>query len=353
MNKKELVDIFVTQNEFKKYILGRTPFGQLAKSRLKEKGVEIEAYIDQFSSEVEFDELPVIHSLVNIPRNSIILNGVVSANPYSAKKQLDKAGVLHIDFFSLIRFGGLNLTIPFWEGFYESYENRKSEYDWLYDKLADDQSRVVLNKLLDFRLNYNLDAMDGFVKNMKEQYYEPFLDLKKSGESFCDIGGFDGNTTIEFIKRCPNYSKIYFFEPEPDILNQAKNALSCFDKIDYYPYAISDKREVLHFTSSDDSSMVSETGEIEVQAEKIDNVVNSPVTFLKMDIEGSEALAIEGAKQTILKYHPRLAICVYHKGADFIDIPKQVLEIRSDYDLYMRHYTEGIIETVMFFMPKK
>lgn len=267
------------------------------------------------------------------------------------KKSLEKAGVPYVDYFSLIKYGGLGLKIPFWEGFYDSYENRKSEYDWLYNKLADDQSRVVLNKLLDFRLNYNLDAMDGFVKNMKEQYYEPFLNLEKDGESFCDIGGFDGNTTLEFVKRCPNYSKVYFFEPEPDILIKAKKALSKYDKIEYYPYAVSDKREILHFTSSDDSSMVSETGEIEVQAEKIDNVVNSPVTFIKMDIEGSEALAIEGAKQTILKYHPRLAICVYHKGADFVDIPKQVLQIRSDYDMYMRHYTEGIIETVMFFMP--
>ena len=71
-----------------------------------------------------------------------------------------------------------------------------------------------------------------------------------------------------------------------------------------------------------------------------------------MDIEGSESLAIQGAKETILKYHPRLAICVYHKGTDYIEIPKRVLEIRDDYDVFLRHYTEGINETVMFFMPQ-
>ena len=71
-----------------------------------------------------------------------------------------------------------------------------------------------------------------------------------------------------------------------------------------------------------------------------------------MDIEGNEIAAINGAKKTILRNHPKLAICVYHKGDDFVSIPQAVFRIRKDYDVYLRHYTQGIFETVMFFVPK-
>ena len=71
-----------------------------------------------------------------------------------------------------------------------------------------------------------------------------------------------------------------------------------------------------------------------------------------MDIEGSEQEALLGAKETILSSHPTLAISVYHKPEDLRKITTIVLGIRSDYKLYLRHYTEGTDETVMFFVPE-
>ncbi|MEQ9566287.1 MAG: FkbM family methyltransferase, partial [Pseudomonadales bacterium] len=61
--------------------------------------------------------------------------------------------------------------------------------------------------------------------------------------------------------------------------------------------------------------------------------------------------ALRGARHTILEHHPKLAICVYHRADDFWKIPETVFSIRDDYDLYLRHYTEGVTETVMFFIP--
>lgn len=37
----------------------------------------------------------------------------------------------------------------------------------------------------------------------------------------------------------------------------------------------------------------------------------------------------------------------------FWKIPEQIFTIRDDYEIYMRHYTEGTDETVMFFIPKE
>ncbi|WP_425281358.1 FkbM family methyltransferase [Pectobacterium odoriferum] len=71
-----------------------------------------------------------------------------------------------------------------------------------------------------------------------------------------------------------------------------------------------------------------------------------------MDIEGYEINALKGAKETILRFHPKLAICAYHKVDDFFTIPELVLSYRNDYKVYMRHYTEGLLETVYYFIPK-
>ena len=99
--------------------------------------------------------------------------------------------------------------------------------------------------------------------------------------------------------------------------------------------------------------ILDDLGDIEINVDKLDSLVNEQTTYIKMDIEGAEAFAIEGAESTILRDHPRLAICVYHKVDDLWKIPEQVLKIRDDYKLYLRHYTEGVDETVMFFIPKE
>ena len=71
-----------------------------------------------------------------------------------------------------------------------------------------------------------------------------------------------------------------------------------------------------------------------------------------MDLEGWELKALHGTKKHILENHPKLAISIYHNSADFRKVPEFILSLRDDYDLYLRHYSEGWSETVMYFIPK-
>lgn len=345
---KEFVRLFIGNNNLPKYVFGRNQYTLEIIKRVKLVGV-----IDEFTQENEYCGIPIIHNLSNIKKNAIVLNLIFGIRPLSIQKKIENAGFRCIDFFSFSKYSGFNLPISFWEGFKESYTNNKESYDQLLERFADGESRDLYIRLMNLRLNLDFSALAIFKVNEKEQYFESFLNLRAKGEAFVDVGGFDGNTSLEFIKRCPGYDKIYFFEPEPDLMARAKSNLKDYNNIDYCQVAASDKKGTLYFSSNSSASKVCDNGAIEIQADTIDSIVNSKVTFMKMDIEGSESLAIKGAEQTILKYHPRLAICVYHKGSDYIDIPRQVLAIRDDYNLYLRHYTEGITETVMFFIPKK
>ena len=86
-----------------------------------------------------------------------------------------------------------------------------------------------------------------------------------------------------------------------------------------------------------------------IQGVDIDSVVGDDnVTFIKMDVEGSELKALEGAKNTIIRKHPRLAICIYHKAMDVIEIPSYILSLVPEYKFYIRHYNSHMWETVLY-----
>jgi hypothetical protein len=72
------------------------------------------------------------------------------------------------------------------------------------------------------------------------------------------------------------------------------------------------------------------------------------VDFIKMDIEGAELKALKGAKQTIKKFKPKLAIAIYHSMEDFVTIPNWILNLNLDYNIFIGHYTIHSEETICF-----
>ena len=87
----------------------------------------------------------------------------------------------------------------------------------------------------------------------------------------------------------------------------------------------------------------------EVYLTAIDNVVGDErVTFIKMDVEGAELKSLMGARNTIIKNHPRLAICAYHKPEDLYELPGYILSIVPEYKFLLRHYSSNNWETVLY-----
>ena len=313
--------------------------------------IEVGSFIDDYTDEAEFLGKPVIKSK-DIPADALVVSTLLG-RPFAGEKKLQEVGVRHLDYFAFYENSGLNLPlVRFWGGFKKEFNNNREKFLWVESLLADDESRNTYENIISFRLSGNLEYMKGFTDRQQSQYFETFLGLNNENEVFVDVGGYDGFTSEVFIKRCPGYRAVYIFEPDVKNIIVARNRLEKYANVHLMHMGLSGHKETLRFSSGGSVSAITEDGEIKIQVDALDELVDDAVTYIKMDIEGAESMAIEGARNTILKNHPRLAICVYHKDADFWEIPEQIFLIRKDYDVYLRHYTEGVAETVMFFIPK-
>lgn len=109
----------------------------------------------------------------------------------------------------------------------------------------------------------------------------------------------------------------------------------------------SEKKE-LRLKSGGTGSVISDDGDMVINVDCIDHVIKEQVTFIKMDIEGAEYEALLGARKTILKYKPKLAICVYHKAEDIWKLPGLIHQFNPEYVFYFRHYSFADNETVLY-----
>lgn len=102
------------------------------------------------------------------------------------------------------------------------------------------------------------------------------------------------------------------------------------------------------------TSRVSESGDNVIYVDSLDNILDKkPVTFIKMDIEGSELPSLKGSSKIISAKHPKLAICIYHSDSDMLEIPEYILKNYPFYSLFIRHYSHYLAETVLYAVPAK
>lgn len=74
----------------------------------------------------------------------------------------------------------------------------------------------------------------------------------------------------------------------------------------------------------------------------------APITFLKADVEGMEMALLRGARDTILRHRPKLAICVYHYPADIPAVCNYLATLVPDYRFALRHHSPRLMETVLY-----
>lgn len=154
-----------------------------------------------------------------------------------------------------------------------------------------------------------------------------------------DAGASEGFFTRYVLERG---AKVIVFEPVASLVGALKMT---FDEeianklVSVLPYALGATSRTAKLKTAEDhlfNSYLSNNG-IEIKIVALDDIINhETVDFIKMDIEGSEMDAIEGARETISKYKPRLSIAVYHQVENANKVCALLRQIRPDYQIKYR-----------------
>lgn len=343
----EFFRLYFGETQARRYVFGINEYAENVA-----RAVDIDGFIDDFTTATTWLDKPV-HRLRQVPPDSLVLSCVTANFAITALAKLAAAGIRHFaDYYAIADASGGQLPqVHAVAETRQDYLIHGDNYRRLRDRLVDDSSRETFDRLLDFRLNADLRAMTAFSYAADRQYFEPFLDLH-SRETFVDGGGFDGQTSRQFATHCPDYGVIHLFEPSAKMIATAQKELADLNRVTYHQLGLYEYPARLCFDAgSGSASRISDHGMETIDVARLDDVVAEPVSFIKLDLEGAELAALRGARRHIVADHPKLAIAVYHHPQDFWQIPDFILGLRDDYRLYLRHYTEGWTETVMFFIP--
>ncbi len=135
----------------------------------------------------------------------------------------------------------------------------------------------------------------------------------KKGTAVLDVGANFGQMSIEFSKATGPEGSVYSFEAQDFVFNFLEkniNANHC-SNVKLFKRAVWDKDNViLYFPEPNMESVAPYSGNSITASKKtspvktltIDSLeISEPVSFMKIDIEGSDIFALRGARNTILK----------------------------------------------------
>lgn len=225
-------------------------------------------------------------------------------------------------------------------------------YKWAYEFFEDAISKtIILNRIRGYFSYFSYFEMEH--SPLINQYFDQDVIQFSNQEVFIDGGCYTGDTVLEFIRRMKGkYDFIYGFEPERDIFETAKLNLNFYENIELINKGLWSKADQLYFHAANTSSTVTANGETSISVTSLDEFFcdgrKRLPTFIKLDIEGSEKEALFGMKNVIAKAHPKLAVCVYHKPEDIYELPQLIMNLGPGYKFTLRHYGEGMYETVLY-----
>jgi FkbM family methyltransferase len=228
-----------------------------------------------------------------------------------------------------------------------------------YDILADEWSRQELCEQVRWRCLLDYACLSRPLPGA-EMHFAPDLVEPLPDEVFVDCGAFDGDSVCDFVaRRGGAFSRLYALEP--DEANRAALERSVGEmpeyiraKISVLPYAAGDRSmRAGFFASNSVVSRLSETGATTyVECRRLDDVLaDAAPTHIKMDIEGAEPEAIEGALGLLRTARPVISACAYHRCEHLWRLPLLLHRLAPDYKIFLRRYAEECWEMVCYGVP--
>lgn len=207
---------------------------------------------------------------------------------------------------------------------------------FVYSRLATERDRFAFECLVRYKLSGRAEYL--YACEDSKEYAYSLLRLGND-ETFVDCGAFIGDTVAEFLSVTGGHKAIYAIEPDGRTFRKLSANTEGVENIHLINAAAGDKVGFTHFSAVGSRGSKQTDGGIQLPTVSVDSVLEGKeATFIKMDVEGMEAAAIDGASETIKAYKPKMYLSCYHRSEDFFDIPLRVLSLREDYKLHIVHH---------------
>lgn len=325
--------------------------GTMIYEQLRNLGIEVQFFLDNDKNKIGTALYGIeVRRITDIPSDSLV---IIAANVmYHIHEQLKASSIDYIYIDPVwFHFLDKNSDVP------NVYRINQEHIDDVYNMLEDDMSRKVLRNVLLHRAVHDISLI--WEVYDEHQYFANDV-VKKAEGCFVDGGAFQGDTLKTFLMQIESSNYRYFaFEADNHNYELLRNYCREHMLQSVYPInlAMWSRKECLYFESNDVTGDVSgkvienkKSGSVvEIMADSIDNVLpEENINFIKMDIEGAEINALNGARASIVKCKPILAISAYHELEHLWEIPILIKEINKDYKIYFRHHMWNMADTVCY-----
>lgn len=224
--------------------------------------------------------------------------------------------------------------------------------------LADDLSKATLDAFIRQRVSMRYGPLELLM--VDHQYFPETVYRLRNDEVYFDCGAYDGDTIADFRAALERqrgqatYEAIVAFEPNREPFERlctrlaADPAVTCINKGVW-----NESTELRFSTGRLRSSKIDDHGDAVIQLDTIDAMVpDYPCSLIKLDLEGAELQALQGAEGVIRRYRPKIAVCVYHKSDDLVTIPSWLRSLDLPYRYYLRAHEAKSSEVVFYCIPQ-
>lgn len=245
----------------------------------------------------------------------------------------------------------------FWLTARSFYQDARKNCEAVYDLLSDARSRELFTAVLRYRLLGELTVLP--VPDLHDQYFPADLAPYPQPLRFIDGGAYQGDCLEQMLARKLKLDAVAAFEPDDANFVKLGDFVAAHPEhlprdVYLFPCGLDSTARKVRFSSGQGtSSRVDSNGDTLIQCAAIDEALPGfAPTLVKLDIEGAELSALWGARQTLTKHRPALAISLYHKAAHLWQIPLLLADwygARAKY--HIRSHAYNGFELVLYVRP--
>lgn len=215
------------------------------------------------------------------------------------------------------------------------YRENEQRFQRLYDRLADEQSRLTLKNAVLYKLTGKIDYL--FECESDEQEVQRNVLRLGGDESYLDLGAYNGDTVERFVQTVGNYREITAAEPDRKTYQKLLQRVGHLSNLNAINAAVGDHVGQTEFAMRGGRNSSVGMGE-KIDVVTVDSLLLQRVTYIKMDVEGEEAAVIRGAAGLIARFRPKMLVSAYHRSEDLLDLFEQIMAINDGYRVYLRHF---------------